>query len=83
LPGSAEDNCVDYPDKERELEIVLRKMPGAAEALSLEIIVFIARLRGRDLYKLPGSAVGGRSARGGGGIVMVEPRPLGLAAGRR
>jgi len=47
---------VDYPDKEREFEIVRRKVPGAAEALSREIVAFIARLRSMDLYKLPGVA---------------------------
>ena len=47
---------VDYPDKAREFEIVLRKVPNAAEALSREIVAFIARLRVMDLYKLPGVA---------------------------
>ena len=47
---------VDYPDKAREFEIVRRKVPNAAEALSREIVAFIARLRVMDLYKLPGVA---------------------------
>ena len=47
---------VDYPDKARELEIVRRKVPGAAERLSREVVAFIARLRTMDLYKLPGVA---------------------------
>jgi MoxR-like ATPase len=47
---------VDYPDKIRELAIVRRKAPGAAEALSREVVGFIARLRQIDLYKQPGVA---------------------------
>ncbi len=47
---------VDYPNAARELEIVRRKAPGAAERLSREIVAFVQRLRGMDLFKLPGVA---------------------------
>jgi MoxR-like ATPase len=47
---------VDYPDKVRELEIIRRKVPQAAEALSRQVVEFIARLRQLELYKLPGVA---------------------------
>jgi MoxR-like ATPase len=47
---------VDYPDKDRELEIVRRKVPQAADGLSRSIVAFIARLRGMALYKAPGVA---------------------------
>lgn len=47
---------VDYPDAARELEIVRRKAPGAAERLSREIVGFVQGLRGQDLFKLPGVA---------------------------
>ncbi|HEX7044053.1 MAG TPA: MoxR family ATPase [Burkholderiales bacterium] len=47
---------VDYPDKERELDIVQRKVPEAGARLSREIVAFVARLRALDLYKLPGVA---------------------------
>jgi len=47
---------VAYPDKERELEIVRRKVPQAADALSRSVVAFIARLRGMELYKAPGVA---------------------------
>ncbi|HEY8553055.1 MAG TPA: MoxR family ATPase [Burkholderiales bacterium] len=47
---------VDYPDKERELAIVHRKVPEAGARLSREIVAFVARLRAMDLYKLPGVA---------------------------
>jgi MoxR-like ATPase len=47
---------VDYPDAVRELEILRRKAPGAAEQLSKEVVAFVQRLRGMDLFKLPGVA---------------------------
>ncbi|HYL20076.1 MAG TPA: MoxR family ATPase, partial [Burkholderiales bacterium] len=36
---------VDYPDAQRELEILRRKVPGAAERLSREVVAFVQRLR--------------------------------------
>ncbi|HSN19823.1 MAG TPA: MoxR family ATPase [Usitatibacter sp.] len=47
---------VDYPSAERELEILRRKAPGAAEGLSREVVAFVQRLRAMDLYKAPGVA---------------------------
>ncbi|MDB5798704.1 MAG: ATPase [Paucimonas sp.] len=47
---------VDYPDRARELEIVRRKVPQAAQHLSRDVVAFIARLRQLPLYKLPGVA---------------------------
>ena len=47
---------VDYPDAARELEILRRKAPKAAGALSREVVAFVQRLRGVDLFKLPGVA---------------------------
>lgn len=47
---------VDYPDRVRELEIVRRKVPQAADRLSRDVVAFIARLRQMELYKLPGVA---------------------------
>ncbi|HEY4370459.1 MAG TPA: MoxR family ATPase [Burkholderiales bacterium] len=47
---------VDYPDAQRELEIVARKVPEAKEALSRQVVEFVQRLRTRDLYKQPGVA---------------------------
>ena len=40
----------------RELEILERKVPGAGESLSREVVGFVQRLRGMDLFKLPGIA---------------------------
>ncbi|MER2534047.1 MAG: MoxR family ATPase [Rhizobiaceae bacterium] len=47
---------VDYPDAARELEIVRRRVPRANERLSAEIVSFIQKLRGMDLFKVPGVA---------------------------
>src|SRR4051812_5814555 len=47
---------VDYPNAERELDILARKVPGAPERLSREVVAFVQRLRRKDLFKLPGVA---------------------------
>ena len=47
---------VDYPDSQRELEILAVKVPGAAEELSRQIVAYVQRLRTMDLFKLPGVA---------------------------
>ena len=47
---------IDYPSAERELEIVRVKVPDARERLAVEIVAFVQRLRGEDLFKVPGVA---------------------------
>jgi len=47
---------VDYPDARREREILARKAPGVPEQLAAQIVAFVQRLRGEDLFKLPGVA---------------------------
>ncbi len=47
---------VDYPNAERELEIVRRKVPQANQRLSAEVVRFIQRLRDIELFKVPGVA---------------------------
>ena len=47
---------VDYPNAERELEIIRVRLPGADERLSRQIVGFVQKLRGEDLFKLPGVA---------------------------
>ena len=47
---------VDYPAAERELEIVRRKAPRANAELAAELVAFVQRLRGLDLFKAPGVA---------------------------
>ena len=45
---------VDYPDAERELEILRCKVPRASERLSAEVVAFIQELRKIDLFKAAG-----------------------------
>ena len=47
---------VDYPDAQRELEIVVRKVPQANRRLSAEVVGFIQKLRQLELFKVPGVA---------------------------
>ncbi|WP_341891482.1 MoxR family ATPase [Variovorax sp. YR752] len=47
---------VEFPDVERELDIVRRKAPGASERLYRQVVEFVQRMRGLDLFKAPGVA---------------------------
>ncbi len=47
---------VDYPNAERELEILRVKAPQAPAKLSAEVVSFVQALRNEDLFKLPGIA---------------------------
>jgi MoxR-like ATPase len=47
---------LDYPEAERELEIVRRKVPNANRRLSAELVRFIQKLREIELFKVPGVA---------------------------
>lgn len=47
---------VDYPAAAQELEIIRRKVPGCNAALSREVVAYVQKLRGLDLFKNPGVA---------------------------
>lgn len=47
---------VDYPDAAREIAILKSRIPDVAERLSHEVVAFVQRLRGEDLFKRPGVA---------------------------
>jgi len=47
---------VDYPSAAQEIEILARRAPGTAQRLSREVVAFVQKLRGLDLFKLPGVA---------------------------
>ncbi|SEN44623.1 AAA family ATPase [Palleronia pelagia] len=47
---------VDYPDFDREIEILHARAPEAAENLSREVVAFVQALRSEDLFKKPGVA---------------------------
>ena len=47
---------VDYPDMARERAILAVKAPGVPEQLAAQVVGFVQRLRGEELFKLPGVA---------------------------
>lgn len=47
---------VDYPNFDREMEILQARAPEASDALSREIVAFVQQLRTEDLFKKPGVA---------------------------
>ncbi len=47
---------IDYPSFQRELEIVLTRVPNAPDHLAGQIVGFVHRLREADLTKVPGVA---------------------------
>jgi MoxR-like ATPase len=47
---------IDYPDLEREVEIVRRRVPDAARELAVDVAGALARLRAGDVQKPPGIA---------------------------
>ncbi len=47
---------VDYPDAARERAILARKAPDVPALLSAQVVAFVQRLRGEELFKLPGVA---------------------------
>ena len=47
---------IDYPDFQKELEIVTTKVPDASRKLAQQVTAFIQELRSAELYKVPGVA---------------------------
>jgi MoxR-like ATPase len=45
---------IDYPSPAREAEIVHARLPGVSDEVAGRVCAAVARLRGEDLYKLPG-----------------------------
>jgi len=45
---------IEYPSREREAEIVRARLPGVPEAIAARVCDAVERLRGEELYKLPG-----------------------------
>ena len=45
---------IDYPDFEKELQIVMRKVPGVSHALAEQVTRFVQELRQAELYKATG-----------------------------
>ena len=45
---------IDYPDYQRELQIITAKIPGAPRKLAQQVTAFIQEMRETELYKIPG-----------------------------
>ena len=47
---------IDYPSAEREVEIIRRRVPGAAHVLAVQVADAVSRMRDSDVVKPPGIA---------------------------
>ncbi len=47
---------IDYPDLEKERQIVGLRVPGISEELAMQVVVFMRRIREEELVKKPGIA---------------------------
>jgi MoxR-like ATPase len=47
---------IDFPDLEREIQIITLRVPGVSEQLARSVATAVAALRGLDLIKPPGAA---------------------------
>ena len=47
---------IDFPDPEREVEIIRLRVPGVSEQLARSVAATVAKLRGLELVKRPGIA---------------------------
>ncbi|MHB1837653.1 MAG: AAA family ATPase [Solirubrobacteraceae bacterium] len=47
---------IDYPSPEREVQIIRRRVRGAAESLAVQVAAAVGRLRDSDVQKPPGIA---------------------------
>jgi MoxR-like ATPase len=47
---------IDYPSFDREFEILRLRLPEAPERLTKQVTAFVQKVRGEDLYKMPGVA---------------------------
>jgi MoxR-like ATPase len=45
---------IDYPTREKELQILRLKLPGAVEELSRQVVNFVQWVRQQEIYKPPG-----------------------------
>jgi MoxR-like ATPase len=47
---------IEYPSRERELEIIRRRVRGVAESLAVQVADAVSRIRESDVQKPPGIA---------------------------
>ena len=53
---------IDYPDPRRAVDIVRRRVPGASQALAVQVANAVSRMRDTDVQKPPGHRRGDRLA---------------------
>jgi MoxR-like ATPase len=69
---------IDYPDLEREVAIVRVRAPEVSERLGRQVVEVTQRLRGLDLYKVPGVAETVDWARALAALGHTEATPVAL-----
>ena len=47
---------IDYPNRQREVDIIRRRVKGASDTLAVQVADAISRMRGSDIQKPPGVA---------------------------
>lgn len=47
---------IDYPSRDKEIEIVRLKAPAISQVLAVQVVDFVQAVRQQELYKLPGVA---------------------------
>jgi MoxR-like ATPase len=74
---------IDYPSAEREVEIVRRRVRGAAEVLAVQVADAVSRMRDSDVQKPPGiaEAIDWLAALNLLGIETLDPEAIDLTLG--
>ena len=74
---------IDYPSAEREVEIIRRRVSGAAETLAVEVADAVSRMRESDVQKPPGiaEAIDWLAALDLLGIERLDPEAIELTLG--
>ncbi|MET0127861.1 MAG: MoxR family ATPase [Solirubrobacterales bacterium] len=74
---------IDYPSAEREVEIIRRRVSGAAETLAVEVADAVSRMRESDVQKPPGiaEAIDWLAALDLLGVERLDPEAIELTLG--
>lgn len=65
---------IDYPDYDKELRIVLSRLPQTGANLATQIVAFVQKLREQDLRKVPGIA---ETLEWAGALLRLDMKSLG------
>jgi MoxR-like ATPase len=74
---------IDYPNAEREVEIVRRRVKGASESLAVQVVTAVAKMREGDVQKPPGiaEAIDWLKALELLGVTTLDPETIGRTLG--